>query len=176
MAVAVHAQPQRAFALATYMSIVTGLAHKVKGQAWACYVQFFRQAAASNLTLEWQCREPDIWLMALAEATSGAPLTPQLLASGMRDTPTLLYQPPPKSAGTGTRGRAIPHHADITTSAWSARRGMSYGNAQRWSLESDPYPSLKGHHCGSGTLPPVVHNYLVSPNLPAHAPDNFQQT
>ena len=37
MAVAVHVQPQRAFALATYMSIVTGLARKVKGQAWACY-------------------------------------------------------------------------------------------------------------------------------------------
>ena len=37
MVVAVHVQPQWAFALATNMSIVTGLARQVKGQAWACY-------------------------------------------------------------------------------------------------------------------------------------------
>ena len=67
MAVAVHFRPERAQPLATYMTIITRLAREVTGQVWSRYDRLFRQAAAGNPKLQWDHREPDIWLAALAE-------------------------------------------------------------------------------------------------------------
>jgi hypothetical protein len=67
MAVTVQFKPERAAALATYMTIVARLAREVPGQVWCRYDRLFRQAAAVNPSLPWDHRESDIWLAAMAE-------------------------------------------------------------------------------------------------------------
>ena len=64
-----HADPSRAFSLATYASIVLGLARNSKSQAWLKYDRLFRQAVAVNLAFPWHRREQDLWLMALSDAS-----------------------------------------------------------------------------------------------------------
>ena len=72
-AVATHADPSRAFSLATYASIVLGLARDSKSQAWLKYDCLFRQAAAVNQALPWHRREQDLWLMALSDTSVVSP-------------------------------------------------------------------------------------------------------
>lgn len=67
MAVTVQFKPERAAALATYMTIVARLAREVPGQVWCRYDRLFRQAAAVNPSLPWDHQESDIWLAAMAE-------------------------------------------------------------------------------------------------------------
>ena len=92
MAVRVVPVPELAVPLATYLAIITRLAREVPGLAWQRYDRMFRQAVAGNPTLQWDRREPDIWLAAIAEQPrQHPPITPQgsqPYASAPR------YQPP----------------------------------------------------------------------------------
>ena len=81
MAVAVHFDSKLASPLAVYMAIVARLAREVPGQAWLRYDKLFRQAVAVNSALPWDCREPDVWLAAMAGGT-------QLCQSWVQPSPT----------------------------------------------------------------------------------------
>ena len=83
MAITVHLQPQQAFSLAAYMSIVIGLARHIEGQAWCHYDQVFHQTAATKPSLEWHQRDADIWLTALADP----PPTPNPIPTVSRALP-----------------------------------------------------------------------------------------
>ena len=63
MAVTVHFAPHRAAPLATYMSIVAQLAKEVPRECWLWYDCMFRQAAAVNPALPWDCQETDVSLV-----------------------------------------------------------------------------------------------------------------
>ena len=76
-----------AFSLAAYMSIVTGLARRINGQAWCRYYQVFRQAAATNPSLEWHRRDADIWLMALADPPNSSTTVSRALPAASWPTP-----------------------------------------------------------------------------------------
>ena len=81
MAVTVHFVPQRAAPLATYMAIVARLAREVPGECWLRYDRMFRQAAAVNPALPWDCRELNVWLTAIVERSAptggGSVVTPR---------------------------------------------------------------------------------------------------
>ena len=58
MAVSAHCQPERAFSLAAYFSIVLNLAWDIGGQAWSHYDHLFRQAASVSSILPWHVGSP----------------------------------------------------------------------------------------------------------------------
>ena len=82
-AVRVQLAPDLAVPLTTYLAIITRLAREVPGLAWQRYDRMFRQSAAGNPTLQWDRREPDIWLAAIADSpgshsqTSSRPISHQ---------------------------------------------------------------------------------------------------
>ena len=59
-AVSTHFMPDRAAQLVTYGNIIFRLAREVKGKVWLRSDRAFRQAAASQPTLCWDHREPDV--------------------------------------------------------------------------------------------------------------------
>ena len=61
-----HFQPECAPQLTTYSNIIFRLACEVKGKVWLRYDRAFRQAAASQPTLRWDRRKPDVWLESIA--------------------------------------------------------------------------------------------------------------
>ena len=67
MAITVHINSHLAAPLVTYMTIIAHLAWEVQGQAWLRYDKLFRRAATVNPVLSWDCREPDVWLVAMSE-------------------------------------------------------------------------------------------------------------
>ena len=84
----VHYDPSQANQLITYSGIILRLAREVGGSTWLRYDRAFRQAAAVNPLLQWDKRQPDIWLAALASSNSG-----QLAQPG---PPPSLFTPPTK--------------------------------------------------------------------------------
>ena len=92
MAVSAHCQPERAFALAAYFSIVLNLARDIGGQAWNRYDRLFRQAASVSSSLPWHRREPDIWLMAIPDP--GGSLLPSARPSSQSSLPPAVRAPP----------------------------------------------------------------------------------
>ncbi len=92
MAVSAHCQPERAFALAAYFSIVLNLARDIGGQAWSRYDRLFRQAASVSSSLPWHRREPDIWLMAIPDP--GGSLLPSARPPSQSSLPPAVRAPP----------------------------------------------------------------------------------
>ena len=88
-AVRVQLAPELAVPLTTYLAIITRLAREVPGLAWQRYDRMFRQSAAGNPTLQWDRREPDIWLAAIAEQPKQPP--PSFLHA--IQPPASRYQP-----------------------------------------------------------------------------------
>ena len=84
----VHYDPSQANQLITYSGIILRLAREVGGSTWLRYDRAFRQAAAVNPLLQWDKRQPDIWLAALASSNSG-----QLAQPGPSPS---LFTPPTK--------------------------------------------------------------------------------
>ena len=66
-AVATHYNSERGPQLITSANIIFRLAKEVQGKVWLRYDRSFRQAAAVQPSLRWDCREPDIWLASIAE-------------------------------------------------------------------------------------------------------------
>ena len=92
MAVFAHCQPERAFALAAYFSIILNLARDIGGQAWSHYNCLFRQAASVSSSLPWHHWEPDIWLMAIPDP--GGSLLPSARPSSQSSLPPAVRAPP----------------------------------------------------------------------------------
>ena len=62
-----HYHPERAPSLLIYFGIIMRLAREGGAKTWLCYDRTFRQAAAINPSLPWDCQEPDLWLAALSQ-------------------------------------------------------------------------------------------------------------
>lgn len=116
MAVAVHLHPELTRPMVIYLNIVSRLAREVPGLVWQKYDRLFRQAAAVNPNLNWDRREPDIWLAAMAEQASQG-TTPTAGAT----TPTSTSTPGKQSEAKGEICRRFSRGECVSQSACKFR-------------------------------------------------------
>ena len=131
MAVSAHCQPERAFALAAYFSIVLNLGRDIGGQAWSRYDSLFCQTALISSSLPWHRREPDIWLMAISDP--GGSLLPLARPSSQSSLPLAVRAPPSSDqidmCCRWNQGSAISQNASIVMCASCVRASISLAPA-----------------------------------------------
>ena len=66
-AIYAQAEPTRASALMTYITIILRMARQSQRDMWARYDCAFRHAADRDPTLQWDRQESDIWLSSMSE-------------------------------------------------------------------------------------------------------------